>query len=128
MSNNDDFESCTTIERDVTVGDVTRKYLFTELNSGDAEDMFGIINSAAADAKTAANKTLRNRIISRCVTRLDGTGFTEEQAAALRAKLALQFQHIAMEVNGFGGVEKKSKAESESGTSSPSDSDAPSAS
>lgn len=126
MTQHDDFEICTVVPRDVTVGDKTRSYGFKELSAGDAEDLFSPFTIADEDKKREATKGLRDRIIAKVVRRSDGSEFTPEQARNLRNPVANEFQRLAMEVNGLSGEEKKSKAANDSGTSSPDDSDPPS--
>lgn len=117
----DDFEICKLVARDVTVGDVTRPYLFKEISAGDAEELFTGFSIEDPELKRAATKGVRDRLIAACVRRPDHSEFTVEQAKGLPNPVAVEFQRIAQEVNGLSGGEKKSKAANDSGTSSQDD-------
>lgn len=101
MSNHDDFESPQSTTHDVTIGDKTRSYVFHEMSAGAVQELFADVNSNDAAKKSKASKLIQRKLISKCVSRADGTPITEDEAANFRTALTKQLERKILEVNGM---------------------------
>lgn len=115
MSDYSDFESPACVERIVTIGDKSKKYLISEMSAADAEDLFGVLAVGTEDQKAKAKVALRSKLIAACVTRADGSKITHAEARKFRTPLANELQDAIMEVNGL--IADKNEGEGPNGLS-----------
>lgn len=95
----------------VEVGGESRNYQIRELSSAEGQQIFGLINKGTDDEKADAALKLQSTLISKCVSREDGTPFTVADAGKIRISLAKQLQDAVLRVNGLQADEAELKNE-----------------
>jgi hypothetical protein len=97
-----EFESPGQEEVEITIRGKSAKYLIREVSGAKINDLFAPLrNATTPEKKDKAARESIAKVIAACVSRADGTAFTEEDAGKLRFSLQQALQKHVMEINGL---------------------------
>lgn len=96
-TNHDDFEfGDQPVPVEINVRGTTRTYLLRDISAEESDRIFAALAVGNEAEKSKAQKEFRDRVISTCVLRADGTKITMEEAAKLKILLAMKLSEAAM--------------------------------
>jgi hypothetical protein len=107
-----DFEAPNTFPVDVTLGDVTKRYLIREIADADVAATFNTSNAKGEQDRSRVD-TFNARVIAKCVSREDGTPITYDQARAFRQPLVRALVKEILGVHGFDQDQNKTIEDAE---------------